>query len=185
MSNQPPIYKSLNFITLLVGLVMFVVTFFVPAFPLSQANVLELVLFALGLIGIYPQFKLNGFRGALAGDILNSLPFWQLVVGLVSFVISYYFPNFPLGSDYLLPLFLFVLGLFGIVPTVAQLGMRGALAGGIVNVLAFWQLVAGFIWFVIAYYAPTFPFSTETILGVILFVLQWFQIKPELQARAA
>jgi len=121
MSSTSPIYKSLNFWTLLVGLIMFVVQFFVPTFPLSQADILALVLFALGLIGVVPTFRLAGFRGAIAG--------------------------------------------------------------GIVNVLAFWQLVAGLVFFVISYYAPTFPFSTETILGVILFVLQFFQIKPELLSR--
>lgn len=177
------IFKSLNFITLLVGLVMFVITFYVPAFPLDQANVLELVLFALGLINIYPTVNAMGVRGAIAGGILDSLPFWQLLVGLVTFVLDFYFPNFPIGYQPLLAIFLFVLGLFKIVPTIIQRGVMGSVSDGIVQVLAFWQLVAGLIWFVITYYAPTFPFSTETILGVILFVLQWFQIKPELRAR--
>ncbi len=121
-STNPPIYKSLTFWTLLVGLAAFVLTFYLPAFPLSEANILALVLFVLGLIGVVPTFRAYGFRGALAG-------------------------------------------------------------GGIVNVLAFWQLIAGFVIFVITYFAPTFPFSTETVLGVILFVLSYFNIKPELRNR--
>lgn len=116
--------------------------------------------------------------------IYKSLNFWTLLVGVVMFVMTFYVPNFPLSQQNVLALVLFVLGLIGVFPTFMALGFRGALAGGIVNVLAFWQLVAGFVWFVISYFAPAFPFTVETILGVILFILQIFQIKPELLARA-
>lgn len=115
--------------------------------------------------------------------IYKSLTFWTLLIGLVMFVVTFYVPAFPLSAGSVSALVLFVLGLIGIYPTIKAQGLRGALAGGVVNVLAFWQLVAGFILFVITYFAPNFPFDNSTILGVILFVLSYFGIKPELHAR--
>ena len=115
--------------------------------------------------------------------IFKSLNFWTLLVGLIAFVIRFYQPGFPLSEANILALVLFALGLFGVVLTFRVKGFRSAVAGGIVNVLAFWQLVSGFVIFVITYFAPTFPFTTETLLGVILFVLSFFQIKPQLQAQ--
>lgn len=115
--------------------------------------------------------------------IYKSLTFWTLLIGLVMFVVTFYVPAFPLSAGSVSALVLFVLGLIGIYPTIKAQGLRGALAGWVVNVLAFWQLVAGFILFVITYFAPNFPFDNSTILGVILFVLSYFGIKPELHAR--
>ena len=119
----------------------------------------------------------------MKAPILKSLYFWTLVVGLIAFVVKFYQPGFPLSEANILALVLFALGLFDVVPTFRVKGFRAAVAGGIVNVLAFWQLVAGFVIFVITYFAPTFPFTTERLLGVILFVLSFFQIKPQLQAQ--
>lgn len=115
--------------------------------------------------------------------IFKSLKFWTLLVGLIAFAINFYQPGFPLSKANILALVLFALGLIGVVPAFGVKGFRAALAGGIVSVLAFWQLVAGFVIFVITYFAPAFPFTTETLLGVILFVLSFFQIKPDLQAQ--
>jgi uncharacterized membrane protein YqjE len=115
--------------------------------------------------------------------IYKSLTFWTLLIGLVMFVVTFYVPAFPLSAGSVSALVLFVLGLIGVYPTLKARGLRSALAGGIVNVLAFWQLVAGFILFVITYFAPAFPFDNTTILSVILFVLSYFGIKPELRAR--
>lgn len=119
----------------------------------------------------------------MKAPIFKSLNFWTLLAGLVAFAIKLYQPNFPLNEANILALVLFALGSIGVVPAFRVKGFRAALAGGIVNVLAFWQLVAGFVIFVITYYAPAFPFTTETLLGAILFVLSFFQIKPELQAQ--
>jgi len=119
----------------------------------------------------------------MKAPIFKSLTFWTLLVGLVACVVRFYQPEFPLSEVNILALVLFALGLIGVTPTFKLTGFRGALTGGIVNVLAFWQLVAGFVIFVITYFAPTFPFTTETILGVILFVLSFFGIKPELRAK--
>jgi uncharacterized membrane protein YqjE len=119
----------------------------------------------------------------MQSPILKSLNFWTLLVGLIAFVIKFYQPGFPLSEVNILALVLFALGLIGVVPAFRVKGFRAALAGGIAASLAFWQLVAGFVIFVISYFAPTFPFTTETLLGVILFVLSFFQIKPELQAK--
>jgi hypothetical protein len=115
--------------------------------------------------------------------IFKSLVFWTLLVGLIAFVVKFYQSGFPLSEANILALVVFVLGLIGVSPTFRAKGFSGALASGIGNTLAFWQLVAGFIIFVITYFAPSFPFTTETLLGVILFVLSWLGIKPELHAK--
>jgi hypothetical protein len=115
--------------------------------------------------------------------IYKSLTFWTLLVGLVMFAVQFYIPTFPLNTVQILALVLFFLGLIGVVPTLLARGFRGALAGGIVSVLAFWQLVAGFVLFVITYFSPAFPFDTNIILGVILYILSWFGITPEFRAR--
>lgn len=116
--------------------------------------------------------------------IYKSLTFWTLLAGLAAFVARFYVPAFPLSEANILALVLVVLGLIGVVPTLQVRGVRGALASGIITVLAFWQLVAGLVWFVLSYFAPALPFSTETILGVILFILSLFNIRPELRLRA-
>lgn len=115
--------------------------------------------------------------------IYKSLTFWTLVAGLLAFVATFFFPNFPLDVAGILALILFALGLIGVVPAFRSMGVRGALAGGIVNTLAFWQLVAGLLFFVVRFFAPSFPMDQGVILGAILFILGWFGIKPELRAR--
>lgn len=112
--------------------------------------------------------------------IFNSLTFWTLLVGLLGFVVRFYFPQFPLDDVSILALVLFVLGLIGVVPSVRA---KGALTSSIVNSLAFWQLVAGFLVFVIHFFAPSFPFGVENVLAVFLFILGYFNIHPELRSR--
>ena len=118
--------------------------------------------------------------------IFKSLTFWTLVAGLLAFVAKFFFPAFPLDTAGILALMLFVLGLIGVVPAVRAARARQALsleAGNIVNSLAFWQLVAGLLYFVVRFFAPSFPMDQGVILGVILFILGWFGVKPELRFR--
>lgn len=115
--------------------------------------------------------------------IFKSLTFWTLIAGLLAFVAKFYFPTFPLDAAGILAAILFVLGLIGVVPAFRAMGVRGAVAGGIVNSLAFWQLIAGLLFFVLRFFAPSFPFDQGVILGVIVFILGWFGVKPELRAR--
>ena len=49
--------KSLKFWTLVVGLLLYVIQAYVPAFPFGEDAILKLILFVLGLIGIYPELK--------------------------------------------------------------------------------------------------------------------------------
>lgn len=113
-------------------------------------------------------------------NIFKSLTFYTLLVGLAAFVLRFYFPTFPLDEVTILAVVLFVLGLIGIVPTLRA---RGALTVDIVNSLAFWQLVAGFLFFVLHFFAPTLPIDQGALLGLILFVLGFFNVTPELRAR--
>lgn len=115
--------------------------------------------------------------------IFQSLTFWTLLVGVLAFALRWYFPAFPLDEASILALVLFLLGLIGITPTLRARGLRALVAPPIVNSLAFWQLVAGFLAFVVHFFAPDFPFSTETILAVILYILAVVGINPELRAR--
>lgn len=119
----------------------------------------------------------------MKAPIFKSLTFWTLLVGVIVFAVKFYQPEFPLSEVNILALVLFALGLIGVTPSIRAAGFRGALNGGIAASLAFWQLVAGFVIFVITFFAPAFPFTTATILGVILFVLAFFGIKPELRAK--
>jgi len=112
--------------------------------------------------------------------IFKSLTFWTLLAGLLAFVARWYYPAFPFDAVSILALIVFVLGLIGVVP---QFRAHGALTVGIVNSLAFWQMVAGFIAFVLHFFAPTFPFDQVIILGFILFLLGIFNIYPELRIR--
>ena len=116
MSETPPIYKSLTFWTLLVGIGMFVVQFYVPAFPLTTVNILALVLFALGLIGVTPTFRVFGFQAAFEGGIVASLAFWQLVAGFVLFVFTYFSPTFPFTNEAIMGIILYILSFFRIKP---------------------------------------------------------------------
>ena len=113
--------------------------------------------------------------------IYKSLTFWTLVAGLLAFAARFYFPAFPLDEVSILAAILFVLGLIGVVPTLRAQGM--AAFPPIFNSLAFWQMVAGLVAFVVHFFAPDFPFDDVAIMAVILFVLSYFGITPELRAR--
>ncbi len=112
--------------------------------------------------------------------ISRSLTFWTLLAGLAAFVARWYFQTFPFDETTILSAILFILGLIGVVP---QLRIRGALTNSIVYSLAFWRLVAGFVTFVLHFWAPTFPFDQAVVLAFFLFILGFFGIRPELRAR--
>lgn len=114
-------FQSLTFWTLLAGLLAFVIKFFVPSFPLDDAQLLALIVSLLGLVNIYPQVRVHGLT---AGDLLRSKPFWVLVSGLVGFVIRYFMPSFPLDDLTILALIVFVLGLFNVNPELRARGLR-------------------------------------------------------------
>ena len=112
--------------------------------------------------------------------IFQSLTFWTLVVGLLAFVVRFFFPTFPLDEATILSAVLFVLGLIGVYP---QIRAQGALTTSIIHSLAFWQLVAGLVTFILHFFAPSFPFDQAVILAFFLFVLGYFNIHPELRLR--
>ena len=55
-----PIYKSMIFWTLIAGLLAFVAKFFYPAFPLSEVEILALIIFVLNLFNIKPELQARG-----------------------------------------------------------------------------------------------------------------------------
>ena len=107
------IFKSLTFWTLVVGVLAFVAKFFLPAFPLDNQGILSLILFLLGLVNIVPTARLIS---ATFSDLLKSLHFWTMLTGLVSFVIHYFAPTFPMDAAAILTVVLIILGLFNINP---------------------------------------------------------------------
>lgn len=115
----------LQFWVLVAGLIAFVAKFFYPDFPLDEQQILAAVLFLLGLIGVTPQARLAMRSSALGlGDLLKSLAFWTMVVGLAEFVIHYYLPDFPLDQANLLAIVIFVLQQFGINPELRARGLK-------------------------------------------------------------
>lgn len=121
---MPPIFSSRNFWVLAAGLLVFVGRYYFPAFPLDEAGALAVILFALGLIGVVPQARLYGARASFTTAVIyNSLAFWQLVAGLLYFVLRYLAPAFPLDETAVLAFVVFVLGLFGITPELRQRGL--------------------------------------------------------------
>lgn len=109
---------------MLVGLLAYVVKFFLPDFPLDATAILAGVLFLLGLIGIVPTIR--GIRlskyGATWTDLFKQLAFWTLVAGILGFVIRYYKPDFPYNDAVILAVIVFLLNKVGIVPQLRLMG---------------------------------------------------------------
>jgi uncharacterized membrane protein len=55
------LFKSLAFWTLVAGLIGFVVHFYAPEFPYSNAVILAVIIWVLNQIGINPQLRIMGF----------------------------------------------------------------------------------------------------------------------------
>lgn len=115
-----PIFKSLTFLTLIAGLLAFVVKFYQPSFPLDSGQLLAAILFFLGLFGVITAFRA---RRSLTPDIVGSLPFWQLIAGLLIFIFKFFAPAFPFDQDTVLKIVLFVLGWFQINPELYSRGL--------------------------------------------------------------
>lgn len=111
---------SLQFWTLVVALLVYVVKYYFPIFPFDNAQILAAVLFLLGLIGVVPQAQL---RGASFGDLLHSKAFWTLVAGIVAFLAHFFAPEFPLDGAVILALIVFVLNSAGINPELRRAGI--------------------------------------------------------------
>lgn len=57
MDNALRLFSQLKFWVLVVALLTYVITFFVPTFPFDQDSVLKFILFVLGLFGIEAEVK--------------------------------------------------------------------------------------------------------------------------------
>lgn len=115
--------------------------------------------------------------------LFKSLTFWTLFVGVIAFIIRWYIPAFPLTEGQILSVVIFLLGLISIFPTLLARGFRAFVTPPILNSLAFIELLAGLVAFVLQTVAPDAPITRELVLGVILAVLAMLQIHPELRAR--
>lgn len=111
--------NQLQFWTLLVGVVAFVLRYFLPGFPLDETQILAVVLFVLGLLGVTPQFRV----GFIGGNILKSKAFWTMIAGLIGFIIHFYAPDFPFDEAVILSVIVFVLNAIGINPELRKQGI--------------------------------------------------------------
>jgi len=114
---------SLQFWTLIAGLVAFVARFFFPNFPFDETQILAAVIFLLGLIGVTPQILAPKAMRVGFGDLLKSKAFWTLVAGIAGFVIHFYAPEFPFDQAAILALIVFVLDAIGINPELQRRGL--------------------------------------------------------------
>jgi hypothetical protein len=117
--------------------------------------------------------------------LVKSLAFWTLVAGVIAFVAKFFAPALPFDATQILAAILFVLGLAGVVPTLrARVYGRALVApADILKSLPFWTMVTGLVSFIVHFYAPAFPFEQSAILALVVYVLGFFQITPELRAR--
>ena len=113
--------------------------------------------------------------------LFKSLAFWTIVAGAIVGVAKLLNPAFPIDAVTLLSAILFVLSIVGIVPTAR----RAAVPSDIFKSLAFWQLVVALVGFTLRFISPTLPVEvTDTVLlSLIVFVLGFFGINPELRVR--
>lgn len=111
------IYK-LQFWTLVVALVAYVVKYFYPDLPITGADILAAVLFLLGLIGVVPTVRGVRSLGYSFSDLFKSLAFWTLVAGLIGFVVRFFAPEFPYTDAVILAVIVFVLNRVGINPQI-------------------------------------------------------------------
>lgn len=116
--------------------------------------------------------------------MFNSLTFWTLVAGLIVFLAKFFQPSFPLTQDQILAAIVFLLGLVNVYPTFRGLVKRLVTFSDLLKSKPFWVLIAGLAGFVVRYYFPTFPLDDMAILGALIFILGFFNINPELRAKA-
>ena len=111
---------------------------------------------------------------------MSLLTLITMLVALVGFVLRFLNPAFPFDNTQILAFVLFVLGLGGIVPTVAKLGLMATFSD-LWHSLAFWTLVAGVVEYLVHAYIPSFPLDQINVLAVILYVLSDVGIVPQLK----
>lgn len=116
------IIKSYAFWVLVAGFIVGTLKILNPAFPIDAATLLSAILFVLGLVGIVPTLRI---KSLMPSDIFKSLAFWQLLVGLVGFVLRFVFPTLPpeITDTILLSVVVFILGFFGITPELRARGL--------------------------------------------------------------
>lgn len=104
----------------LIAVVLFVIKFFFPTFPFDAVAIYSVVVFVLSFFGVVPQLRAISRRALTWVDLLNSAPFWMLLVALISYVVHFYFPTFPLDEALLGALVIWLLAQVGINPTVSR-----------------------------------------------------------------
>lgn len=113
-------FNSRVFWLIVATIFVYVVKFVNPTFPLDVTTVLNAILFILGLVGVVVTLRAVTKRALGWSDLLHSLPLWSLIASLVSFVVHYYFPTFPMDEVLILAVIVWVLDQFGIQPTIMK-----------------------------------------------------------------
>ena len=118
--------NKLQFWTLVVALATYVLKYFYPDLPITEADILAGVLLILGLIGVYPTVRAL-WKATVSEltitDLFKSKAFWTLVAGLLGFVVRFYFPAFPYADAVILVVIIFILNRLGINPELRYYGL--------------------------------------------------------------
>lgn len=104
----------------LIAVVLFVVKFFAPTFPFDAVAIYSVVVFILSFFGVVPQLRAIRRYALGWSDLFSSAAFWMLLVALISYVIHYYLPTFPITEADLGILVIWILTQVGVNPTVAR-----------------------------------------------------------------
>lgn len=106
------------------------------------------------------------------------------IAGLVAMFLKTVWPTFPLDDVQILALFMFLLGLIGVVP---QLMFRRGLTGtdGWLRSKAFWLALVGAANIALHAYLPDFPLVAADLAALVFWVLSLNGIVPEVKALRA
>ena len=117
----------LQIVTVIAGLILAALKQFFPTIPVSEEQIVFIIVTLLGLFGVVVQLRARAQIRKLNPDggnvILNSKAFWVMVAGLISFVVMAFFPDFPMVNLDIAALLLWVLAQFGMNPQLRAQGL--------------------------------------------------------------
>lgn len=117
----------LQIVTVIAGILYSVLKVLFPNLPLTTDQIVFVIVTLLGLFGVVVQLRnqsaIRKFDPNGGNVILTSKAFWIMVAGLVSFVLTSYFPDFPVATVDIAGLLLWVLAQFGINPQLRSQGL--------------------------------------------------------------
>ena len=120
----------------------------------------------------------------MTNPFYKSYQFWTMIAAFVAFLVKYFYPAIPVTAPQILTACLLVLGFFGITvaPTLSHLALPTNVTSLLSN-MNFWVMLTGIVSFIAYSFYPNFPLNSTSLLAVVLLILTFFGIKPELVYR--